>query len=152
MIIYLGSDHAGYHLKEKVEAHLVKNGYTVEDVGNQVLDPADDYPQFAFAAATKVLGSTDDDPRAILLCGGGQGMAIAANRIRGIRAVVIWDDEQARLSRNDNDANVLALPARVLEDDEAKAFSIIDTWLKTPFSKAERHARRLREIEQVVYG
>ncbi|HSE61219.1 MAG TPA: RpiB/LacA/LacB family sugar-phosphate isomerase [Candidatus Saccharimonadales bacterium] len=151
MIIYLGSDHAGYHLKEKVEAHLLKNGYAVEDVGNKVLDPADDYPQFAYAAATKVLGSTDSDPRAILLCGGGQGMAIAANRVRGIRAVVIWDDEQARLSRNDNDANVLALPARVLEDNPKQAYSIIDTWLKTPFSKAERHARRLREIEE-IYG
>jgi ribose 5-phosphate isomerase B len=151
MIIYLGSDHAGYHLKEKVEAHLLKHGYTVEDVGNKVLDPADDYPQFAFAAATKILGSTDDDPRAVLLCGGGQGMAIAANRIRGIRAVVVWDEEQARLARNDNDANVLALPARVLEDDEKKAFDIIETWLTTPFSKAERHSRRLREIEE-IYG
>lgn len=150
MIIYLGSDHAGFHLKEKVEAYLVKKGYTVEDVGNNTLDPADDYPQFAYAAATKVLGSTDPDPRAILLCGGGQGMAIAANRVRGIRAVVIWDEEQARLSRNDNDANVLALPARLLED-ETVAFNIIETWLKTPFSKSERHHRRIREIEE-IYG
>jgi ribose 5-phosphate isomerase B len=77
-------------------------------------------------------------------------MAIAANRIRGIRAVVIWDEEQAKLSRNDNNANVLALPARVLEDNP-KAMDIIDIWLKTPFSKAERHARRLREIEE-IYG
>jgi ribose 5-phosphate isomerase B len=151
MIIYLGSDHAGFHLKEQVEAHLVKAGYTVEDVGNKVLDPADDYPQFAFAAATKVLGSEDDDPRAILLCGGGQGMAIAANRIRGIRAVVIWDEHEARMSRNDNDANVLCLPARVIEDDTKNAFDIVDTWLKTPFSNAERHHRRIREIEE-VYG
>lgn len=151
MIIYLGSDHAGYHLKEKVEVHLLKAGYKVEDVGNKVLDPSDDYPQFAFLAATQVLGSTDDDPRAILLCGGGQGMAIAANRIRGIRAVVIEDVTEARMSRNDNNANVLALPARVLENDEPKAFAIIDTWLTTPFSKAARHTRRLHEIEE-VYG
>ncbi|HSW81787.1 MAG TPA: RpiB/LacA/LacB family sugar-phosphate isomerase [Candidatus Saccharimonas sp.] len=151
MIVYLGSDHAGYHLKEKVEVYLLKQGYKVEDVGAKTLDPADDYPQFAFLAATQVLGSTDDDPRAILLCGGGQGMAIAANRVRGIRAVVIDDVQEARMSRNDNDANVLALPARVLEHDEAKAFAIIETWLKTPFSKATRHARRLHEIEE-VYG
>jgi ribose 5-phosphate isomerase B len=151
MIVYLGSDHGGFYLKEKVEAHLLKEGYTVEDVGNKVLDPQDDYPQFAFAAATKVLGSTDPDTRAILICKGGQGMAIAANRIRGIRAVVLYDEEEARMSRNDNDANVLSLPARVLEDDEAKAFDIVDTWLKTPFSKAPRHTRRLREIEE-VYG
>jgi ribose 5-phosphate isomerase B len=78
-------------------------------------------------------------------------MAIAANRIRGIRAVVISDVEEARMSRNDNDANVLALPSRVLEHEEDLAFDIVDTWLKTPFSKAERHARRLREIEE-VYG
>lgn len=151
MKIFLGGDHAGFHLKEKIEAHLVKQGYDIQDVGNKVLDPADDYPQFAFAAATKVLGSEDDDPRAILLCGGGQGMAIAANRIRGIRAVVVWDQTEARMARNDNDANVLALPSRVLQDDEQKAFAIVDTWLKTPFSKAQRHARRLREIEE-VYG
>ena len=151
MIVYLGSDHGGFYLKEKVEAHLLKAGIKVEDVGNQVLDPADDYPQFAFAAATKLLGSTDADPRAILICKGGQGMAIAANRIRGVRAVVISDVEEAKMSRNDNDANVLSLPSRVLESDEKLAFDIIDTWLKTPFSKAERHARRLREIEE-VYG
>lgn len=151
MIVYLGSDHGGYYLKEKVEAHLLKAGVTVEDVGNTVLDPADDYPQFAFAAATKVLGSTDADPRAILICKGGQGMAIAANRIRGIRAVVVADEEEAKMSRNDNDANVLSLPSRVLEEDPQKAFNIIDLWLKTPFSRADRHVRRLREIEE-VYG
>lgn len=151
MKIYLGSDHGGFYLKEKIEAHLAKAGYDVEDVGNKTLDPADDYPQFAFAAATKVLGSEDDDARAILICKGGQGMAIAANRIRGIRAVVVQDEDEAKMSRNDNDANVLSLPARVLEEDEAKAFRIVDTWLKTPFSKAERHARRLREIEE-LYG
>lgn len=151
MKVYLGADHAGYHLKEKLEAHLVKEGYDVEDVGATALDPADDYPQFAFAATTKVLGSEDPDARAVLLCGGGQGMAIAANRIRGIRAVVVWDETEARMSRNDNNSNVLALPARVLEKDEVHAFTIVDIWLKTAFSKAERHARRLREIEE-VYG
>lgn len=151
MIIYLAADHAGYALKEKVEAYLVKAGYTVEDVGDNVLDPNDDYPQFAFMAATKVLGSTDKDPRAILLCGGGQGMAIAANRIRGIRAVVLDDEIEARMSRNDNDSNVLSLPARKLEDHPDETFKIIDTWLKTPFSNAVRHKRRLSEIEE-VYG
>lgn len=151
MKIFVGSDHGGFHLKQKVEAFLTRAGYEYEDVGNKVLDPADDYPQFAFAAATKVLGSDDHDARAILLCRGGQGMAIAANRIRGIRAVVVWDETEAKMSRNDNNANVLTLPARVLENDEQKAFAIIKTWLETPFSKASRHHRRLREIEE-VYG
>lgn len=151
MKIFIGADHGGFYLKEKIEAHLVKAGYDVEDVGDKVLDPKDDYPQFAFAAATKVLGSEDKDTRAIMICKGGQGMAIAANRIRGIRAVVIADVEEARMSRNDNDANVLSLPARILEENEKLAYDIVDTWLKTPFSGAERHVRRLREIEE-IYG
>lgn len=151
MKIFIGADHGGYYLKEKIEAHLVKAGYDVEDVGDKVLDSKDDYPQFAFAAATKVLGSEDKDARAIMICKGGQGMAIAANRIRGIRAVVIADVEEARMSRNDNDANVLSLPARVLEENEKLAYDIVDTWIKTPFSGAERHVRRLREIEE-IYG
>jgi ribose 5-phosphate isomerase B len=151
MNIFIGADHGGFYLKEKIEAHLVKAGHTIEDVGDKVLDPHDDYPQFAFAAATKVLGSEDADPRAIIICKGGQGVAIAANRIRGIRAVVIDDVIEAKMARNDNNSNVLCLPARTLEQDEAKTFDIVDTWLKTPFSGAERHVRRLREIEE-IYG
>ena len=81
MKIYLGSDHRGFHLKEKVFAYLVKRGYEVEDVGGQVLDPDDDFPEFAQAAALKIIGSDNKDPRAILLCGGGQGKAMAANRV-----------------------------------------------------------------------
>lgn len=151
MKIFVGADHGGFYLKEKIEAHLVKAGHDVEDVGGKVLDPQDDYPQFAFAAATKVLGSEDADPRAIVICKGGQGVAIAANRIRGIRAVVVDDVEEAKMARNDNNSNVLCLPARTLEADEARTFDIVDTWLKTPFSGAERHVRRLREIEE-IYG
>ncbi len=151
MKVFIGADHGGFYLKEKIEAHLLKAGYEVEDVGDKVLDPNDDYPQFAFAAATKVLGSEDKDPRAILICKGGQGVAIAANRIRGIRAVVIADVEEAKMSRNDNDSNVLCLPARILEKDEPLTFDIINAWIKTPFSNAERHVRRLREIEE-IYG
>jgi ribose 5-phosphate isomerase B len=151
MKIYLASDHGGFDLKEKAMAHLSKMGYEVEDVGDRTPDPTDDYPQFAYAAATKVLGSEDPDARAIMICRGGQGMAIAANRIHGIRAVVVQDVEEAKMSRNDNDANVLALPSRVLENDESLAFNIIDVWLKTPFSKAERHSRRIHEIED-LYG
>lgn len=151
MKIFIGADHGGFYLKERIEAHLVKAGHDVEDVGSKVLDPKDDYPQFAFAAATKVLGSEEEDPRAILICKGGQGVAIAANRIRGIRAVVVDDVEEAKMARNDNDSNVLCLPARTLEEDEAKTFDVVDTWLKTAFSGAERHVRRLREIEE-IYG
>lgn len=149
MKIYLASDHAGFHLKEKLFASLSKAKYDVEDVGDKVLDPADDYPQFAYAATTKVLGSEDEDPRAILICGSGQGMCIAANRIRGIRAALCWDEAVAKEARNDDDSNVLCIPARFI--DEAKAQAVIETWLKTAFSKAERHTRRIREIEE-LYG
>lgn len=147
MKVFLASDHAGFHLKEMLEVHLAKAGYDVEDVGNKELDPDDDYPQFAYTATTKVLGN--DDARAILVCGSGQGMCIAANRVRGIRASLCWDEISARETRNDNDSNVLCVPARILETEEA--FKMIDTWLKTPFSGAPRHMRRLREIEE-LYG
>ena len=93
--------------------------------------------------------SEDDDPRAIVICKGGQGVAIAANRVRGIRAVVIDNVEEAKMARIDNNSNVLCLPARTLENDEAKTFDIVDTWLKTPFSGAERHVRRLRDHEAI---
>src|ERR1700740_2820106 len=118
MKIYLGSDHNGFDLKGKVFAYLAKRDLDVEDVGDKELDPNDDFPQFAQIAALKVIGDEDPDARAILICGGGQGMAMAANRFRGIRASVIWDAEEARMTRNDNDSNVLCLPARVLERED----------------------------------
>ena len=116
MKIFLGSDHNGFHLKEAVFAYLSKRGHDVEDVGDSELDHNDDFPEFAQAAAIKVIG--EDDARAILICGGGQGMAMAANRFRGIRASVIWDVDEARITRNDNDSNVLCLPSRILDYDE----------------------------------
>ena len=127
MKIYLGSDHRGFLLKEKVFAYLAKNGYDVEDVGGVELNPDDDFPQFAQAAALKVIGDDSKDPRAILICGGGQGMCMAANRFKGIRASVIWDAFEAKMTRNDNDSNVLCLPARILEDDEVVWKGIIET-------------------------
>src|SRR5664279_1256244 len=109
MKIFIGSDHQGFHLKEKVFAYLAKHNYLVEDVGDKTLDSNDDIPEFAQMAALKVISSEDKDPRAILLCGGGQGMAMAANRFRGIRASVIWDAYEAKMTRNDNDSNICFL-------------------------------------------
>jgi len=149
MKVYLASDHAGFDLKEKLFAHLAKLNYDVEDVGDKTLDPQDDYPQFAYAATAKVLGDKDPDAKAILVCGSGQGMCIAANRVRGIRASLCWDEHSAKETREDNDSNVLCLPSRVLSGDEAN--QITDTWLKTPFSGAARHLRRIKEIEE-LYG
>lgn len=148
MKLFIGSDHNGYHLKERVFAYLSKLNYDVEDVGDEELNPDDDFPQFAAKAAIKVLG--EDDSRAILLCGGGQGMAMAANRFRGIRASVIYDAFEAKMTRNDNDSNVLCLPARVLEaDDDTVWQDIIDTWLKTPFANAARFVRRNRQLDEL---
>lgn len=148
MKIYIGSDHMGFHLKEKVFAYLAKHGYDVEDVGDQVLDPNDDFPEFAQKAATKIIGSTDKDPRGILLCGGGQGMAMAANRFRGIRASVIWDAYEAKMTRNDNDSNMLCLPSRILEGDDMGWQGILETWLNTPFAAAARYKRRNAQIDE----
>ena len=99
-------------------------------------------------AATKVIGETDKDPRAILICGGGQGVAMAANRFRGIRAAVIWDAFEAKMTRYDNDSNVLCLPARVLQDNEAAWQGIIETWLNTQFAGAARFKRRNAQIDE----
>ena len=150
MKIYLGSDHNGYHLKEKVFAYLSKRDYDVEDVGDTELDPEDDFPEFAQLAALKVLGDEDTDARAILLCGGGQGMSMAANRFRGIRASVIWDALEAKMTRNDNDSNVLCLPSRILDADDQLWKDIIDTWLETPFATAARYTRRNRQLDELA--
>ena len=147
MKIFLGTDHNGFHLKEKIFAYLVKHGYEVEDVGDTMLDPGDDFPEFAQAAALKVLSEEDGDARAILLCGGGQGMAMAANRFKGIRASVIWDAFEAKMTRNDNDSNVLCLPSRIIESEEEWE-GIIETWLNTPFANAVRFKRRNAQLDE----
>jgi ribose 5-phosphate isomerase B len=150
MKIYLGADHQGFHLKEDVMAYLVKHGYDVEDVGDKTLDPNDDFPIFAQAVALKVLGSEDQDPRGILLCGGGQGVAMAANRFRGIRASVIWDAFEAKMTRYDNDSNILCLPARILSaEGEGSWQGIIETWLNTEFANAPRFKRRNAELDEL---
>lgn len=147
MNIYLGADHQGYHLKEQLFAYLSKRHYHVEDIGDNELDPNDDFPEFAARAAIKVLG--EDDARAILVCGGGQGMAMAANRFRGIRASVVWDEYEAKMTRNDNDSNVLCLPARIFDDDQQGWQLTVDTWLSTPFAGATRYVRRNRQLDEL---
>lgn len=149
MKIYIGSDHQGFYLKEKLFAYLVKHNYDVEDVGDKILDPNDDFPEFAQSAAFKIIGSLEKDPRAILICGGGQGMAMAANRFKGIRASVIWDAYEAKMTRNDNDSNVLCLPARLLENDDTAWQGIVETWISTPFANATRFKRRNAQMDLI---
>lgn len=149
MKIYIATDHNGFHLKEEILDYLKQRKYDIEDVGDKVPNPADDFPEFAQRAVSKVLTSEDKDPRAILICGGGQGMCMAANRFKGIRAAVIWDAEEAKWTRNDNDSNVLCLPARVLDNPKNEWKDIVDTWLETPFAAAARFIRRNKQIDEV---
>lgn len=151
MIVYLGADHQGYYLKNKIYHYLSRKGYPVTDYSNKELKPDDDFPQFAKAAASKVVDEENDTDMAILICGGGQGMAMAANRIKGVRAIVATTTEDARYGRNDNDANVLCLPSRVLDNEYNEALwkDIVDTFLKTTFSGAERYKRRNHEIDEL---
>jgi len=146
MKIFLGADHNGFAMKNTLAAVLGKAGYEVSDTGDVQLRPDDDFPQFAEAAVHALLAS-DADARAILICGSGQGMCMAANRFKGIRASLCWDVDEARASRNDDDSNVLCLPARFMDTDEA--VRIAETWLATPFAGAARFKRRIRQLDQL---
>jgi ribose 5-phosphate isomerase B len=148
MTIYLGADHAGYELKNILSDYVVHTGQEVEDLGAKTLDEDDDYPRYAYSVASKILGGNDDD-RGILICGSGQGMAMAANRVNGVRAALCWSEESARAARRDDDANVLVLPARFITSDEAEA--IMNAWLKTAFTADPKYKRRLDELEE-LYG
>ncbi len=148
MKIFLGADHGGYELKNAVYEHLVHSGHQVEDLGAKTLDPGDDFPQYAYAVATKVLGE-EGDVRGLLFCKRANGMAMAANRVGGIRAAVGWDMESVMESREDNDANILCVPTLML--DQQSAFDIIDKWLETKFAAEERYIRRNQQIDE-LYG
>ncbi len=147
-IVYMGSDHAGFEVKEKLRAFLDKKKVAYVDMGPFFYNKKDDYPDFAFKVAEKV--STKENARGILICGAGAGMTIAANKVRGIRAVAAYDVYSAKMSRIDNDTNVLGLRGRNFPFDKMK--KIVSTWLETEFSKAERHVRRIRKISYYENG
>ena len=141
-IVYLGADHAGFDLKNYLKTILKKKGYTVHDMGNTNYDPSDDYPDFAAKVGKAV--AKNKNARGILCCGSAEGICIAANKIKGVRAVAVWNLANAKLSREHNDANVLCLSGWQLSKKRAE--KITATWLRTPFSKATRHVRRLKKI------
>ncbi len=147
MKIFIGADHRGYYLREKLIKHLKDTGYDLIDEGDKELKPEDDYPQFAGRVVSALLADDDPEARGILICGSGQGMCMAANRFKGIRAALGYDDKAAESSRNDDDSNVLCLPADILHKDSA--FTIVDTWLKTPFAGATRFKRRNQEMDEL---
>ncbi len=140
MKISLGADHAGYQLKEKIKQWLAQQGIEVTDHGANSLDSVD-YPDYARDVAHDVAGKRAD--WGILVCGSGIGMAMAANKVPGVRAANVTSEYEAQLSREHNDANVLAIGARILDD--AAAFKIVDTWLHTGFAGG-RHQGRVDKI------
>lgn len=145
MKIYVGSDHNGYHLREALVAHLRQAGYDVADDGDRRLDPGDDFPVFAERVVKDVLGNKD--AVGILICGSGQGMCMAANRFKGIRAALGYDHESVRSARNDDDANILCLPASTLRANTA--YQLVDLFLTTRFAAAPRFIRRIKEMDEM---
>ncbi|MCB0773969.1 MAG: ribose 5-phosphate isomerase B [Flavobacteriales bacterium] len=142
MHIAIGSDHAGFKLKEQVIAHLRKGGHQVTDKGTHS-EESTDYPGYAHAVAQAVAGEGSSD-LGIVICGSGNGVNITANKHAGIRSALAWRPDVARLAREHNNANVLALPARYLSAEEAMA--IVDDFLSARF-EGGRHQRRVEAIE-----
>ncbi len=143
MRIAIGADHAGYALKETLAAHLRAQGVEVVDFGTHGPDSVD-YPDYARVVAEAVARGEVDF--GVLICGTGIGMAIAANKVPGIRAAAVSDVYSAKMSRAHNDANILCLGGRVV--GPGLAIEILETWLRTPF-EGGRHARRLEKIRQI---
>ena len=143
MIIYLGADHRGFNLKEQLKRYLAGKGWQVVDLGNAVYDKDDDYPDFAKPVAEAV--SKDPEARGILICGSGAGVAIVANKFKGVRAALAVNAKQAFMERNDEDVNVLSLAAEFTTPEQAEP--IVEMFLRTPFSTEERHRRRVGKIE-----
>ena len=139
MRIHIGSDHAGLEFKAKIIAHLQGQGHQVTDHGPHSFDPLDDYPEFCIPAAL----ATAKDPGSfgIVLGGSGNGEQMAANKVKGVRAALVWSVEIAKLAREHNDANVISLGGRM--HDEKLCLELVDTFLSTPFSSDERHIRRI---------
>ncbi len=147
MKVFVGADHNGFQLRNRIVAYLKRAGYDVVDNGDAKLDPEDDYPVFASRVVHAMKTSADPDARGILICGSGQGMCMAANRYKDIRACMGYDRESIRASRNDDDANVLCLAARVLQKDEANM--LVETFLNVPFSRVGRYQRRIMEMDEI---
>jgi ribose 5-phosphate isomerase B len=142
MRLYLGSDHAGFELKNHLVNHLAKQGHDVVDVGPHVYDAEDDYPAFCFHTGVKVVA--DPGSLGIVIGGSGNGEQIAANKVPGVRSALVWKTEIAELARQHNDSNVIAIGARQHTLDEATAF--VEAFIATSFSGNDRHARRISQL------
>lgn len=143
-MIYLGADHRGYKVKEEIKKYLEGLGEPYQDLGNEIFDPKDDYPDFTQKVASRV--SQNPKNKGILFCGSAIGMAIFANKFKGVRAAQCFNEKMAKLSRSHNDANILCISADFMP--LAKIKRIVKIWLKTEFSQEERHKRRLAKIRK----
>ncbi len=148
MKLFLGSDHNGLELKRQISEYLERLGHEVVDEGNSKLDPNDDFPLFASRTVTAMLASEEVDPKGILICGSGQGMCMAANRFKGIRAALCWNVAEARAARNDDNSNILCLSAKSTKPKQAE--DIINVWINTVFADAPRFKRRLKELDNLT--
>ncbi|MEP6696491.1 MAG: ribose-5-phosphate isomerase [Pseudonocardiales bacterium] len=142
MRVYFGSDHAGFELKARLAAALAGQGHDVVDVGALTYDPEDDYPAYCLATAARVVA--DAGSLGVVVGGSGNGEQIAANKVAGARAALVWSEQTARLAREHNDANVAGVGARMHSPDEATA--IIMAFVGTAFSEDARHARRIAQL------
>ncbi|WP_211330326.1 ribose-5-phosphate isomerase [Prauserella muralis] len=142
MRVYLGSDHAGFELKNHLVAHLREQGHEVTDIGPHVYDAADDYPAFCIETARRVVA--DEGSLGIVIGGSGNGEQIAANKVPGARAGLAWSIETAKLTREHNHAQLIGVGARMHSNEEATA--IVEAFLATPPDTDERHARRVRQM------
>ena len=146
-MIYLGSDHNGFELKQQIMKALDELDISYEDVGNKLLDKKDDYPKYGYPVAKKVADDKSGKSFGILICGSSFGVCIVANKVKGIRAVSVHDVQEARMARNDDDANVLCLSGWKIKAPKAK--KVIGTFLSTKFSSAKRHHRRVAVIKAI---
>lgn len=146
MKIHIATDHAGLEFKEIIKNHLADQGYEVVDHGAYQPNPDDDYPDFIIAAAeaTAADSAAGIETLGVIFGGSGNGEQIAANKVKGIRAALVWNESTALLARQHNDANIISIGARQHTQDEA--LHLIDTFLHEPFSEGERHIRRIGKI------
>lgn len=145
-MIYIGADHGGYKLKELLKKFLSKQGFEFKDLGANKFKDGDDYPDYA----SKVAKAVSKNPLinlGILICRSGQGVCIVANKFNGVRAALVWNEQESKMSRNDDMSNILCLPSDYINTKLTE--KIVKIWLNTPYSNESRHVRRVKKINNL---
>ena len=145
--IFIASDHAGFELKNDFIKYLKEQGFEVLDYGNAIYDPKDDYTDFVVPMALNMQKEQDTSTKGIVICRNGVGVGLAVNKFKGLRAGTCFNMRHVVSARNDDDINVVAIPADYVSKDEA--FAILHQFLETPFSQEERHIKRLAKIKDL---